>query len=156
MYVHPLDRENMFKYSGVHCRANATKVKELICYECKLNNGKDLSIEDLSLADQVVHLEAHVAAGHITGKDYTLERLILEKNIEDRSVKSVTVHYVVSSGGDGSVSVRFADTAKAAEVFEDNMDEGWGEPSTRSETLHFDANGVLINADIFEGFEEED
>ncbi len=39
------------------------------------------------------------------------------------------LHYHVSNNGDGSASVRFHKTNKAAEKADESQSEGWGEPS---------------------------
>lgn len=149
MYVMPLDRKNMFKHSDVHCRNNATETPCLICYECKLNNNKDLTMEHFSLEDRIAHMEAHEAAGHKISM-WQLTKWVLEKDIKDNAVQSVTVHYAISNNGDGSASVHFFKTLEEAEKYEENMDEGWGESCVSSEELHFDKNGILINATTIE------
>lgn len=53
------------------------------------------------------------------------------------------LHYWVSSGGDGSVSVRFEESHEKAEEKDDAQEEGWGESSASSVTLDVQ-NGKIV------------
>lgn len=77
---------------------------------------------------------------------FVLPSLILKKKIKEEAVTTVEVHYAISNNGDGSVSVHFFKTAEEASKFDEDQDEGWGEPSDSSEILHFDKDGILINS----------
>ena len=80
---------------------------------------------------------------------------MLEKDIKDRSVSSVTLHYDISNNGDGSASLVVFKTPEEASQYDENMDEGWGESCDGTKELHFDEYGVLINADVLEEDEED-
>jgi hypothetical protein len=114
-----------------------------ICFECKLNSGKDLVIPTVEKA--IAHLKKHIAAGHKTWSS-TKSDMLLEKEIKDRAVTSVEVHYAVSNNGDGSVSVHFFKNAEEASKYDEDLEEGWGENCSSSEVLHFDKEGILINS----------
>lgn len=149
MNILPLNKETMFKYSDIHCRDNATSIKELICYGCKINNNQDLSLEKMSIEDRIAHMEAHEAAGHKYPRSSYIKRWLLDKEIRDHSVQSVEVHYAISNNGDGSASILFFKTAEEASDYDEAMSEngdGWGESCDGSETLYFDKDGILINS----------
>ena len=48
---------------------------------------------------------------------------------------SLTLHYSVQNGGDGSAYPRFMSSKELAEWDQDHMNEGWGEPCVGSITL---------------------
>ncbi len=137
-----IDRTKLF--SQRNSVALRLKKGRYICYECKLNNNTDVSIQ--TIEDGIAHVLKHKEEGHKIW-DHTLKNLQLKKRIKDESVTKVTVHYAISNGGDGSASVHFFKTAEEAEKYDENMDEGWGEPCNSSEILYFDKNNILINAD---------
>jgi hypothetical protein len=138
-----IDRTHFFsEWNEVALRS--MKEGGYICYECKLFNQKDTSIQ--TIEDAIEHILRHKEAGHKMWSS-TLKDLQLEKRIKDDAVTTVEVHYAISNGGDGSVSVHFFKTAEEAEEYDKQMDEGWGEPCNRSEYLYFDKDGILINAD---------
>jgi hypothetical protein len=39
------------------------------------------------------------------------------------------IHYIMQNNGDGSVSLELVESKELAEIIENHMDEGWGEPS---------------------------
>jgi len=78
----------------------------------------------------------------------TLPAVMMEKEIKDNAVCSATVHFAIQNNGDGSVSVRFFKTREAASKFDENYDDGWGENCSDTKELHFDKDGILINAHV--------
>jgi len=121
------------------------------CERCRYNQGKNLQLTDINAA--IEHMEEHLADG---GCSYCVQKLRLEKKIQDEVVTSVTVHYAVSNGGDGSASVFFFRERKNASRFDENQDEGWGESSDNTETLYFDKDGKLINCHESENLDDID
>jgi len=136
-----IDRTKLFsKYNDVCLRKS--KDGRYVCYECKLNNDSDAFF--LTIENAINHLLHHKQVGHKPWS-YVLKNLELEKEIQDHAVTEVTVHYAISNNGDGSASVLFFKTPEAADKYDQNMDEGWGEPCNASDILYFDKDGVLIN-----------
>lgn len=60
---------------------------------------------------------------------------------------SLTLHYSVRNGGDGSAYPTFMSSAELAEYDQTNMDEGWGESCTGSITVESDSP-IIVKNDI--------
>jgi len=137
-----IDRSRLFsKWNEVAIREQVDG--NYICYECKLNNDKDFHIDNLDGA--IDHVTEHKNQGHKMWEE-TLSKLEMDKIILEEAVTTVKVHYAIQNNGDGSATVLFFKTKEEASEFDENMDEGWGEDCSSSETLHFDKDGILINA----------
>jgi hypothetical protein len=146
------DRERLFsKYNDVALRKQ--KDNTYICYECKLWQDKDTTLEDVDTA--IKHVKRHEESDHkLWG--HVVKDLHLTKKIAEESVTEVALFYAISNNGDGSASVHFFKSLEEAEAFDTYEQEhydGWGEPLYFTETLHFDKDGILINA--AEGHGEE-
>lgn len=59
----------------------------------------------------------------------------------------VTVHYVITNNGDGSVSLHWCKNALEAQLYDEwrQRSDGWGEEEAFSEELEFDENGQMLN-----------
>lgn len=141
-----VNRERLFsKWNDVSIQQD--KGDTYICYECKLYDNKhDITIANIETA--VNHIELHEKEGHkIWG--HQIKKLRLTKKIKEECVTSVKIYYAVSNNGDGSASVHFFKTeedAKAFDAYEQEHYDGWGESEYFTEILHFDKDGILINA----------
>jgi hypothetical protein len=58
----------------------------------------------------------------------------------------LTIWYSVSNGGDGSAYPQWFETRKLAEMDQELMEEGWGEPCTGS--ISFEGNNIKCLEDI--------
>lgn len=140
-----VDREKLFsKWNDVTLRKE--KDGTYICYECKLRQNEDTTLESINIA--IEHMELHEEAGHKLW-DHTIKGLRLAKKIAEGSVTEVELFYAISNNGDGSASAHFFKSSEDAEAFdkyEQEHHDGWGEALYFTETLYFDKDGILINA----------
>lgn len=60
---------------------------------------------------------------------------------------TLTLHYSIQNGGDGSAYPKFMSSAKLAEYDQENMAEGWGESCTGCITLESDSP-ITANREI--------
>lgn len=137
------------EYNEVDIRKTSDGTR--VCKECKLNDDQDLVIA--TIENVINHIKHHQRYKHKMWRS-TLSDALLEKEIRDRTAYSVDVYTAIQNNGDGSATVRFFKDLEDAKKFDNNMDEGWGEDCSDSTILHFDKNGILINAD--QVIEEDD
>lgn len=63
------------------------------------------------------------------------------------STTKIKIHYVVTNGGDGSVSVHFCKSNKLAETYDklEQYYEGWSEDASFETELEFNEEGILLD-----------
>ncbi len=140
-----VDRKKLFtKWNDVSILKQ--KDGSYVCYECKLNHGNDIAISNVR--NTVYHAQAHINDGHKMW-GHQIKGLRLAQDIEERGKSKVTIHYAISNNGDGSASVHFFKTKEDSikfDTYEQEHYDGFAESEYFTETLHFDKDGILINA----------